>query len=96
MGQMSEVDIYFEGETEKYKVEYNSFLTHALLYINNVNGTEVFESTYNRPYKHEDVYCVSKVKALQKDFDAWFLSLDLSNRLNFTSAVMMYMSRLRN
>ena len=85
MGNHAEMDIYFEGKQGSWLPEFNSFLTHALLYINNVNGTEVFESTYNRPYEHEDVYCVSKVKGLQKNFDAWFLSLDLSNRLNLCS-----------
>ena len=96
MGNHAEMDIYFEGKQESWLPEFNSFLTHALLYINNVNGAEVFESTYNRPFDPEDTYCISKVQALQKFFDGWFLSLDTSNRLNFTNAVMLYMSRVRN
>ena len=93
MGGHKKLVNYF-GENYPAEIEnYLEFLTKALLYINNVNGAEVFESTYSREFDPEDTYCTSKVQALQKFFDGWFLSLDLSNRRRFIEAVMHYMKR---
>ena len=93
MGEHKKLVNYF-GENYPAEIEnYLEFLTNALLYINNVNGAEVFESTYSREYDDTDSYCAGKVDALQNRFDSWFLSLDLSNRKRFVEAVMHYMKR---
>jgi len=69
---------------------HEQFLTKALLYVNNVNGSEIFYNTYGRPYE-DDGYCAGKVLEMQKFFDSWFLNLDFSNRRRFVNAVLRYM-----
>ena len=91
MGVHKDMVIWYGEDYEKHKFLAKNFLTNALLYINNVNGAAIFEATYNREYDHEDVYCVSKVKGLQKNFDSWYLHLDETNRTRFVGAVMFYM-----
>tara|TARA_R100000664_G_C2742139_1_gene130418 strand:- start:551 stop:844 length:294 start_codon:yes stop_codon:yes gene_type:complete len=96
MGKMKELAIYFDNMEAEKAAEYQKFLTCALLYVNNVNGTEVFEATYNRPYDDDDGYSHYKVNDMQKSFDSWFLYLDSTNRRNFIHAVMQYMAGGRN
>ena len=91
MGMHKDMVTWYGEDYDKHKFLAKNFLTNALLYINNVNGAEVFSATYGREFDPEDGYCVSKVKALQYRFDIWFLQLDESNRTRFVEAVMFYM-----
>lgn len=90
MGMHSKIVTWWGEDYERKAFEYQDFLSNALLYVNNVNGGQVFSATYDREFDPEDVYCTSKVKALQTMFDGWYLSLDTANRRNFVEAVMTY------
>lgn len=96
MGRYKDLDTYFGPCYEAHRDSYLEFLVKAMLYINNVNGVEVFESTYGREFDPKDGYCKHKVKELQDNFDLWFLSLDKANRKRFVEAVMLRMASTRS